>query len=153
MSGPSGQKTLSPSEGHPVNFDWVENYIGLPYLDKGRSRDGLDCWGLVWLVYRDHLGIDLPSYDDEYINSAEQKEIAAIVAREAASALWTRVTEPRALDIIWFRRGRLDAHAALWLKPGLMLHMREEDASKAERFDVPEWQSRVTGIYRWSALA
>lgn len=136
-----------------MNLAWVEPFVGIPYADKGRTRSGADCWGLVTLVYAEHLGTTLPSYDEQYLNSAERKEIAAIVAREAASALWMPVAEPRELDIIWFRRGRHDAHAAIFLKKGLMLHMREEDASKAERFDVPEWQSRVTGFYRWRALA
>lgn len=132
-----------------MSLAWVERFIGIPYGDKGRTREFSDCWGLVALVYAEHLGITLPSYDEQYLNSAERKEIAAIVAREAASALWMPVTEPREFDIIWFRRGRHDAHAAIFLKKGLMLHMREEDASKAERFDVPEWQSRMTGVYRW----
>ena len=136
-----------------MSLAWVERFIGIPYADKGRSRAGCDCWGLMALVYREYLGVELPSYEEQYLNSAERKEIAAIVAREAKSALWMPVIAPRELDILWFRRGRYDAHAALWLKKGLMLHMREEEASKVERFDVPEWESRVTGVYRWRALA
>lgn len=136
-----------------MSLGWVERFLGIPYANKGRARAGADCWGLVTLIYREHLGITLPSYDEQYLNSAERKEIAAIVAREAASALWIRIAEPREFDIIWFRRGRHDAHAAIFLKKGLMLHMREEAASCAERFDVPEWHSRLTGIYRWRGQA
>lgn len=136
-----------------MSLAWVEHFIGIPYANKGRSRAGADCWGLLRIVYQEHLGIELPSYDEEYLGSAEQLEIAAIVAREAVSALWMPVTELREFDIIWFRRGRLDAHAAIFLRKGLMLHMREEAFSAADRFDVPQWQSRLTGIYRWRGLA
>ena len=131
------------------DLGWVAGFTGIPDGDKGRTRAGADCWGFCRIVYREHLGIELPSYDEHYLGSAERKEIDAIVAREAKSPLWMPVVAPQVLDIIMFRRGRYDAHAAMWLKPGLMLHMRENDCSKPERFDVPEWQSRVTGMYRW----
>lgn len=29
---------------------WWNEYVGLPFADKGRTREGCDCWGLVRLV-------------------------------------------------------------------------------------------------------
>lgn len=40
----------------------------VPFLEHGRNYDGWDCWGLVYCGYKDVLGISLPSYDDEYHN-------------------------------------------------------------------------------------
>lgn len=41
---------------------WWGRYVGIPYLDKGRTDQGCDCWGLVRLVYAQELGIYLPSW-------------------------------------------------------------------------------------------
>ncbi len=29
---------------------WVSGYVGVPWLDRGRTADGADSWGLVRLV-------------------------------------------------------------------------------------------------------
>ncbi|MER8786322.1 C40 family peptidase [Mesorhizobium sp. M0983] len=132
----------------PGDLRWTQAFIGLPFADKGRDWSGCDCWGFVRLVHAEHAGNDLPSYAG--LGAAERREIAGIVAREAQSALWLKVETPQALDILWFRRGRLDAHCGLYLRPGLMMHMVEEDCSKIERFDDGSpWQHRLTGVYRW----
>ncbi|MER8765817.1 NlpC/P60 family protein [Mesorhizobium sp. M0968] len=150
--------TLIAAQG---DLRWTQTFIGLPFADKGRDWTGCDCWGFNRLVHKEHAGNDLPSYDGLYVSSAEQREIAGIVAHEAQSPLWQIIGErdgkefhlreqPRELDIIWLRRGRLDAHCGLFLRPGLMLHMVEHDCSKIERYDDgPPWAGRVTGIYRW----
>lgn len=41
---------------------WVNDYVGVPFVENGRTRDGWDCWGLVLAVYRDRLGLELPDY-------------------------------------------------------------------------------------------
>ena len=128
---------------------WTQAYIGIPFRDRGRGPDGCDCWGLVRLVYREELAIALPSYDEHYVSATEREEIAAVVAGEAASPRWASVAPPAAFDVLFFRRGRLDAHAGLHLAPGLMLHMAEGDCAKIERYDGPRWRSRLTGAYRW----
>lgn len=43
-------------------FDWINAYVGVPYLINGRDRKGWDCWGLVLAVYRDRLDTELPDW-------------------------------------------------------------------------------------------
>ena len=41
---------------------WVNDYVGVPYVENGRDRAGWDCWGVVLAVYRDRLGVELPDW-------------------------------------------------------------------------------------------
>lgn len=68
---------------------WAGRYIGLPFLDHGRDRAGLDCWGLVRLVFSEQFNIGLPAFIGEYNTTADIHAIAALVEREAL--LWREV--------------------------------------------------------------
>ena len=59
---------------------WAANYVGLPFKDGGRTREGLDCYGLVVAIYRDVFAIDLPAYEGSYVSAHERDEIAALLA-------------------------------------------------------------------------
>ena len=43
-------------------YSWLNDYIGLPYQLNGRGVSGVDCYGLLCLVFRDRLGVDLPDW-------------------------------------------------------------------------------------------
>jgi cell wall-associated NlpC family hydrolase len=38
----------------------IDSYLGTPYKERGTSRQGIDCSGLVTEIYRRYAGIDLP---------------------------------------------------------------------------------------------
>ncbi len=44
----------------------VNHLTGIPYRHNGRSYDGVDCWGLIYLFYKE-LGVELPVDDGETI--------------------------------------------------------------------------------------
>jgi murein DD-endopeptidase len=39
-----------------------DQFVGIPYVAHGRDYAGADCWGLLYLFYRDVLGVQIPSY-------------------------------------------------------------------------------------------
>ena len=41
---------------------WAVKYIGMKYSLGARGPDVVDCWGLLWLVYKQEFHIDLPQY-------------------------------------------------------------------------------------------
>lgn len=133
---------------------WAAKYVGIPFLDRGRMREGLDCWGLLALVYRERFGIEIPPFDDRYRNSLDLREIARLIGHERegpAGAQWRRVAakEARAGDGILLLRAGRACHVGIWIAPGLMLHCEDRTDTVIERFDGPQWGRCLEGIYRW----
>lgn len=50
--------------------EFIKKIIGVPWINRGKSFEGVDCYGLVWLYYKEVLDITLPAYEcaGEYTN-------------------------------------------------------------------------------------
>jgi probable lipoprotein NlpC len=127
---------------------WSNEYVGLPYLETGRTRVGCDCWGLAVIVYAEQLKITLPPYAVGNTTPEERAEIDALIANAAATQTWQAINVPRVFDLAVFRRGALDTHLGIVIGSGLMLHMALGDCAKIESFKAGPWKHRLKGIYR-----
>lgn len=90
--------------GHPrhvnthagvVLVTWINRYINIPFVDGGRDHSGVDCWGLVQLVYQQELGIDLPSYAE--ISAHDLINVARKITVGKDGETWQNV-EPDAIQ-------------------------------------------------------
>lgn len=136
---------------------WSADYVGIPYRARGRSRGGLDCWGVAVLAYRERHGIRLPSYADAYGGSAQDNAERRLVRQLADNAvqadIWHRVETPRDFDILLFGHG--DMHVAVYAVDGLMLHVEERgDQVRLEDWRGSRWSGagRLFGIFRYAQL-
>lgn len=126
---------------------WTDTYNGLPYRIDGRDRKGVDCWGLVCLVYRERLGILLD--EKRGVHAAAGEDLRRIAeAAEAESRRWIQVEVPRVYDVVLLRVGLLPCHAGLCIGRGLMLHCLEGVNSTVESYLGLRWKRRVVGFYR-----
>ena len=82
----------------------ITGFTDIPYVDKGRNREGCDCWGLVRLVHVEEAGIVLPMHTD--IEPVATLAAARAVQRALSADTWRdvrgNVREP--LDVILMRR-------------------------------------------------
>ena len=69
---------------------WARRYVGTPHRWHGRDRDGLDCYGLVMLVYEEQYGIRLPDFMAEYEPEPRPHELVPVFVRGAMARAWTR---------------------------------------------------------------
>lgn len=130
----------------------IRKYLAIPFRDHGRDWDGVDCWGLVQLVYREELGIVMPDLGDLYSDAYARGEVDATV-EQAAGEAWTQTVcrgEERPYDVLVFRRGGLKTHVGLWLEPGRMLHALEGAGVVAERFDGIQWSRKLQMVLRYA---
>jgi cell wall-associated NlpC family hydrolase len=127
-------------------------FVGIPYRDKGRDLSGCDCWGLVWMVYRDLLGVELPSYTDRYTTGADRQAMNELIRGELGAWSAVPAAEARALDGVLIREGRFERHIGLVTSPGRLLHVGSGTAtSRIERYDEGMMRHRVAGFFRHQA--
>jgi cell wall-associated NlpC family hydrolase len=130
---------------------WASEYVGIPWVPKGRDRSGLDCWGLLRLVMAERYGVPLPAFTDA--DPAEREEIAALLIGNIPKTGWTLIDPPaREGDGVVFRLLGGPWHVGVALDAETFLHASEGVGSVAmERFDSYRWARRIWGIYRHSA--
>jgi cell wall-associated NlpC family hydrolase len=126
-----------------------DRFVGLDYVDQGRSFNGVDCYGLLRLVYIELLGIFLPSYDTKNINSEDRKATADLISGELDPWLKIEVGLEIPLDAVLVRVGRDVMHIGLVTVPGKMLHIEDGDLSKIEPYRTGKLKHRIAGFYRY----
>ena len=126
---------------------WQNKYIGIPFLDKGRDTNGIDCWGLVRLVYKQEYNIDLPSFSSEY-EADDTERMRDLFAQYKEG--WEKIEEPVEGCIVLFNIFGIESHMGIAVSSTHFLHARDKYTSAIESFDSVGWRNRITGFYKYS---
>ncbi len=138
-----------------VPEEWVNNYVGVPFLDRGNSMEGSDCWGLMEMVLHEQFEVTLPEYERfEYGDGSERKRISDYMMQMANEYPWKKidVEEAKAGDVLLLRMSGFKTHVSVVVARGWMLHTEEGIDSVLERYDGTSWKNRVVGTYRHAQL-
>jgi cell wall-associated NlpC family hydrolase len=112
---------------------WWTDYIGVPFLDRGRTRNGCDCYGLVHIVYLSELRLALPSYEGTY---ATVKDAAAVQAAWARfSSFWRRIEDPEPFSVALFEFSNGRLHCGVMIDSRRMLHVEEGKDACVQTFE------------------
>jgi len=130
----------------------VNKYIGLQFEDKGRAPCGVDCWGLVRLIYEKEYGIELPSYNGCYPSSTEAEEIAQLINGEKGKWSEVKAGEEKEGDVIIMRLSGYPTHVGMVVEPGMMIHTLKGTNTVIEHYTGILWRNRVVGIFRHERL-
>ena len=126
----------------------VSDYIGIPYRDKGRSRDGVDCYGLLQLWMSERNGIELPDYLEVYTSSSDRESVAGAIEQNKVG--WTPVAQPEFGDALLFRILGHPMHVGIKLHGDDFLHAFQNCDTCIERLSGLAWSRRLVGAYRWA---
>lgn len=132
-----------------VNFN---SFIGLPYKHLGRSKAGVDCMGLIWIIYKERLNITLPDFTDlKYEKDWYKKNENHIL--ENIPDNWIKIEPPyRRYDVLIFYLGTktIANHTAMWLgnEDDKFIHIHENITSRIDRLNN-YWKSRLYGGMRF----
>jgi cell wall-associated NlpC family hydrolase len=130
----------------------LDEYVGLPFKDKGRDRSGLDCWGLLRLVYQEKAGLTLPAFVESYVTQEDTAAVAALIAGHSDG--WREVAEPtvKPLDAVLMLQYGVERHIGVVVKRGLVLHVGLGGASRIEPYNSMRLRRRVSRFMRHEAL-
>lgn len=133
---------------------WVGDYIGLPYKDKGRSTDGYDCWGLVKLIYKERLDIELPSYTEYYDNSKDSESLGPLVLKEKEKENWKEITklDIQTYDVVILRVRNQPMHIGVIVDNPIFVHIEEGLNSIIDQYESRRWIHRIIGFYRYVSV-
>jgi probable lipoprotein NlpC len=128
----------------------IQEFVGVPYLHGGRTKEGFDCLGLVRAFYA-KFNIDIPENDGVMYEADWYKKDPGRLARGIM-----KVGQPitfdqlQALDLVYFRIGGAVTHIAVMVSPYEFLHVM-----KGERVHVSPmnfaWRRRYAGARRLKA--
>ena len=127
---------------------WFERYINIPWKLGGRDISGLDCWGLVRLVYQEQLGRKLPSFVDDP-HALDLTVSGRAKAFKAHLPEFYRVPEGAPFDIATMKIGGTLWHVGILVSlPYTVLHIEDEEGSKVEDWSRREDFLQFGGFYR-----
>lgn len=126
----------------------IARFLAIPFADRGRSFEGADCWGLVWLWYR-ALGVTLTAFDE--IDPSERRRIREVIAEQERS--WLVVEEPKPNDVAVMRgaAGRGEGHLGIVMPRRMVLHTSETLGPHLDR--ISDLKHRILYFRRHPSLA
>jgi cell wall-associated NlpC family hydrolase len=126
----------------------LSDLVGIPFVDRGRTKDGADCFG-VFSLAMERFGIAVP----EVSMSAYASETIFEEIRKRKTE-WHRVEVPSPGDAVVMRHDPLlpevEQHLGVYLGAGRFIHSIQKVGSMIVRIDHPIWKNKITGFYRWT---
>ncbi len=105
----TNSKQVSLSNSKEVKskiYSQYKQWHGVKYQMGGLSKKGVDCSGLVYLTYRENLGIEIPR------STALQSKTGKEVKR----------SELRAGDLVFFKTSYKVRHVGIYIEDGKFFH-------------------------------
>lgn len=124
-----------------------DKYLFVPFSPRGNDFGGVNCWGLVRLVYRNEFGIELP---DWRIACTSAKLINGRAEFERSK--WRPLASPSAPCVVAMRNDRhhptLINHFGVFIGNHRMLHTcRQFKKARRTRIDDVRWAWKIEGFY------
>ena len=132
--------------------EFVNRALNVPFEEKGRSYDGWDCWGLIYVAYRDVYEIELPTHTGGYNSTRRREELRDLIMQKKDES-WKLSDPHQPGDVAIVRMMGRDCHVGLMLSNWDMLHVQEDVSVCIEPINRPPWKDKVydkvEGIYRY----
>jgi len=112
-------------------------YIGIPWVCGGSTEEGADCWGIVKMVYKDLLNIEIGHYNVSEINNSEKTSDKIEMVRDSTQD-WIQTENPAINDVIMMvnRMTGRPEHVGIFIGKGKVLHSMTRENGQSEIHDI-----------------
>ena len=142
---------------------WVNGYVGIPWRELGRDRDGCDCWGLFRLIMAERFGVALPAYGGQgYRDRDDAPGVASLISTGLTAWIEVARRNPvtgmaplgaeRPGDGVLMRRRGLPIHVGVVVSAGHLLHVQRGADAVCVPYHPPSQRRSIEGIYRHPEL-
>lgn len=128
--------------------------IGKPFEYNARGPEAFDCWGLVHFVYKNTLGIDLPTYGE-----VDAADVAAVARRMRSPNLmgpWlARRGEAEVFDVVTIAApgSHVVSHVGLMIDGTDVLHAWRDTNVCVMPIDHMFFTGRICGFWQHQGLS
>ena len=120
--------------------------LGVPWKDHGRDKAGLDCYGLLMVLFA-RKDIILPEFD--YPEDAEISFVHMLISGK--KSLVDEILKPEPWDIVSISIVLpYESHLGAVVSDYDFVHIRRDTRVTVSRLDSPLWRARIRGFYRWT---
>ena len=95
--------------------EFIKKWHHSPWVDRGVSVDGVDCWGLVGAYFKEVLGVDLTSPSDHF-------DIATGFDDQIKMGVWQEANTPDTGLFFTSFRGDRATHCGVVLNKQQVIH-------------------------------
>jgi len=134
----------------PESFN---KYIGIPFKWNGYDHEGVSCWGMMVLIYKELWGINLPRHDEMGLKVSKGEELKPDTWVNETTWIPLEMGQEvtgDALHLYGLHGGRLTPlHGGIVVKPGLIIHSQEGTGVVISNYHKDRrYIRRVIGAYR-----
>lgn len=129
---------------------WSNEYVKIPFTEKGRTRKGVDCWGLVRLIYQERKGVSLPEFTG-YTDTKDHENISRLIREGSLSWQPVEKGSEAPYDVVVLKIMSDPWHVGLVVGCGWMVHsLRGSGVIHSDYMNDRAWRDRVLGFYRYA---
>lgn len=137
---------------------WIGDYMAIPFVEGGRTRDGADCYGLLRLVLAERFNVVIPEDPvgawPRDLDRAGKIDLARRVERARDAWREMRRTEIRPGLCILLRVEGRPMHVGIVLNERAFLHTDRDAGVNVESYVEGMWSgNRVLGFYEYRGPA
>lgn len=127
----------------------INDFIGIPFVNKGRSAHGADCYGIVELYYKHILNIEIEEIRAD-ANNAKQCFVKYL---DQISRNWVKVENPTKHSVVVMsthpQHPDMITHFGVMIDDKRMLHTFKETQCHIMDINNPLIKTQIRGYYQW----
>jgi cell wall-associated NlpC family hydrolase len=126
-------------------------YINIPYVHLGRELKGADCWGIVWLMYKEEKGIILPdnlTYKEFWYKGKDENNLLDGIEGYTNKIEVSSPFNPFDVILFWNKDRSFVDHIGVMIELDRFIHSYRGKSSVADRYSG-YWSSRFYKGLRW----